>query len=251
MARKQDEARRLNRRETFRLLGAAGATALVGQTIASNPSDAQTTTPSCVVTPALTEGPYFVDEKLNRSDIRVDPSDQSTRPGVPLQLNINVRRVDGSTCTPVTGATVDVWHCDALGLYSDSSQEGTVGRKFLRGYQVSDVNGAVKFTTVYPGWYRGRAVHIHFKVRLFAGTETTYQFTSQFFLNEAVTDIVHARAPYNTKGKRDTLNTTDGIFRQPVIDGTGTASGERLMLQLTADEQDGFIGTFDIGLRLT
>ena len=78
------------RQETFRLIGAAGATAMVGGKLAGNPSAAQETGPSCVVTPALTEGPYFVDEKLNRSDIRTDPTDGTVRPGVPLVLKLNV-----------------------------------------------------------------------------------------------------------------------------------------------------------------
>jgi protocatechuate 3,4-dioxygenase beta subunit len=121
----------------------------------------------------------------------------------------------------------------------------------LRGYQVTDASGAVRFTTIYPGWYRGRAVHVHFKVRLYAGTQTTYEFTSQFFFDEAITDAVHAQAPYNAKGARDTRNLNDGIFRQPVNDGTGRTSGELLMVRLTPAQDQGYDGTFDIGLRLT
>ena len=101
---------------------------------------------------------------------------------------------------------------------------------------------------------RGRAVHIHFKVRLYAGTQKTYEFTSQFFFNEAITDTVYAQAPYNTKeGARDTRNSTNSIFRQPMSDGTGKQSGELLTLSLTnaAEGQAGYIGTFDMGLKLT
>jgi protocatechuate 3,4-dioxygenase beta subunit len=251
MVKKQIPSRRLSRRETFRLIGAAGATALVGAKMVGSPSAAQE--PACVVTPVLTEGPYFVDEKLNRSDLRTDPSDGSVRPGIPLALKLSVYRIDGATCTPLTGATVDVWHCDARGVYSDVASEGSAGRKFLRGYQVTDGTGAVAFTTVYPGWYRGRAVHIHFKVRLYAGSEKTYEFTSQFFFDEAITDIVHAQAPYNSKGTRDTKNSTDGIFRQPVGDGTGRQSGELLMLALTnaGEGQEGYVGGFSMGLRMS
>jgi hypothetical protein len=165
---------------------------------------------------------------------------------------MSVYRVDGTACTPLTGATVDMWHCDALGLYSDIASERSAGRKFLRGYQVTDAKGEAAFTTIYPGWYRGRAVHVHFKVRMFAGSQKTYEFTSQFFFNEAITDVVHAQAPYNTKGARDTKNGQDGIFRQPVNDGTGRQSGELLMLQVTNAEQgQGYTGTFAIGLKLT
>jgi protocatechuate 3,4-dioxygenase beta subunit len=125
-------------------------------------TSALTPTPSptsvCVVRPEMTVGPYFVDEKLNRADIRGD------RTGTELQLTLRVYSV-GSSCTPLVGAFVDIWHCDAAGLYSDVAAEGTAGQTFLRGYQVTDSNGVVNFTTIYPGWYTSRAVHIHFKIR--------------------------------------------------------------------------------------
>jgi protocatechuate 3,4-dioxygenase beta subunit len=246
LSKRVSNNQRLSRRDTFRLAGAAGAAALVGRSIVGPPAAAQDIV-ACIVTPALTEGPYFVDEKLNRSDIRADPSDGSVRPGVPLVLKLNVYRVDGTTCSPLTGATVDVWHCDALGVYSDV--ESAVGRKFLRGYQVTDEKGAVEFTTIYPGWYRGRAVHIHFKVRLYSGSQKTYEFTSQFFFNEAITDAVYTEAPYSTKGSADTKNATDGIYRQPANDGTGRTSGEVLTLQPTRSEQT-YLASYAIGLRI-
>src|SRR5215208_1663519 len=140
MSRKLIPNRRMSRRETFRLIGAAGATAMAGSQLGGAPAAAQEGV-SCVVTPALTEGPYFVDEKLNRSDIRSDPTDQSVKPGVPVRVRMTVFRVDNGACTPLTGATVDMWHCDALGLYSDIASERTAGKKFLRGYQVTNENG--------------------------------------------------------------------------------------------------------------
>jgi protocatechuate 3,4-dioxygenase beta subunit len=158
----------------------AGMTGVVGSTGGSAST-------SCVLTAALTEGPYFVDEKLERSDIRADPATGILSQGVPLALRFNVSRVDASACTPLTGAYLDVWHCDAAGLYSDESANGTRGRRYLRGYQVTDANGGVDFMTIYPGWYSGRAVHIHFKLRLYAGTTQSYAFTSQFFFDEALT----------------------------------------------------------------
>src|SRR5262249_10953573 len=146
--------------------GSSGATSTTAASTATTATTATPTTttagtvaaPSCVVVPALTEGPYFVDEKLNRSDIRTDPSDSSARPGTPLRINVRVSRLSGSSCTALSGATVDVWHCDAGGLYSDESANNTVGKKFLRSYQTTDANGACAFTTIYPGWYMGRAV---------------------------------------------------------------------------------------------
>jgi len=119
---------------------------------------------------------------------------------------------------------------------------------------VTDENGAVQFTTVYPGWYQGRAVHIHFKVRQYAGTSKVYEFTSQFFFDDAVTDTIYAQsAPYNTRRARTTRNSNDGIYQQLVNDGTGRSSGELLLLDVAQAEkaEDGFVGSLDIGVALT
>jgi len=236
----------ISRRETLRLLGAAGATALVGWRgeratgiwpTAGRSSVVNASALSCVVRPQLTEGPYFVDERLNRSDIRPDPATGQVRPGTLLTLNFNVSRVNGSSCDPLAGAYVDIWHCDAVGTYSDVN--GARGQKFLRGYQVTDSNGAVSFTTIYPGWYAGRAVHIHFKIRLFTGAQTTYEFTSQLFFDDTLTDQVYANSPYNTRGARDTRNSRDGIYN---------GGGSQLLLNPTRSGQ-GYAATFDIGLE--
>jgi protocatechuate 3,4-dioxygenase beta subunit len=201
------------------------------------------TTPTCVVKPQQTEGPYFVDEKLNRSDIRSDPSDGSVKQGIPLRLVFHVSQIDGSSCIPLTGATVDLWHCDALGVYSDVTDPSfsTVGKKFLRGYQVTDTNGTVQFVTIYPGWYPGRTVHIHFKIRSDSTSQRSYEFTSQLYFDDFLTEQIHAQPPYAAKGQRTQKNERDGIFR---------GGGEQLMLQLTKDVQ-GYVGTFDIGLQIT
>jgi protocatechuate 3,4-dioxygenase beta subunit len=205
-----------------------------------------TTGVSCVQTAALTEGPYFVDERLNRSDIRSDPATGALSAGVLLTLKFNVMRVDGSACTPLTGAYLDVWHCDSAGVYSDVVAQGNSGgaRKNLRGFQITDASGVAQFTTVYPGWYSGRAVHVHFKLRLFAGTTKTYEFTSQFFMDEALTDAVHALPPYNAKGRRNVVNTTDGIYR-----GLSTAEKAALTLQTTR-VGDGYAGVIDLGVKV-
>lgn len=189
--------------------------------------------PTCVVKPALTEGPYFVDEKLNRADIRIDPSNNSTKPGALLKVNFRVSRVGANgACTALTGATVDVWHCDAAGLYSDVSANQTVGQKFLRGYQTTDANGACGFTTVYPGAYQGRSVHIHFMIR--SGGQT---FTSQLFFDDAFTTQIYANAPYRS-GSR-TMNAQDSIFRE---------ANNQLTLDVKPDG-GGYTSTFDIGMR--
>jgi protocatechuate 3,4-dioxygenase beta subunit len=200
-----------------------------------------TAVPSCIVRPALTEGPYFVDEKLERSDIRADPSTGSATPGVPLELTFLVSRV-GSGCTALAGATVDVWHCDALGVYSDAADPGfgsTKGTKFLRGYQTTDTGGRAAFTTIWPGWYQGRAVHIHFKIRSAAANGRTADFTSQLFFDEALNDVVLAQAPYAQKGAAGRLrNERDGIFQQ--------SAGKLTLAPVRSGA--GYAATFDIGL---
>jgi len=189
--------------------------------------------PSCIVRPALTEGPFFVDEKLDRSDIRSDPATGVVRPGAILNLNFVVSRVSGSACTALSGALVDVWHCDALGAYSDV--DGARGQKFLRGFQKTDPSGSARFLTIYPGWYQGRAVHIHFKIRPTASSE----FTSQLFFDDAMSTQVFAQAPYAQKGTQGmTRNTSDGIFNQ---------SAGKLSLSVTKSG-DVYSATFDIGL---
>ena len=245
----------LSRREVLALLGgtalvAACAPATTSPTTAAGTSPAAPTTasagaslvlPSCVVRPALTEGPYFVDEKLDRSDIRTEPSTNVAKPGLPLALAVVVSKVTGPACTALANATVDVWHCDALGLYSDAQDPSfdTKGLKFLRGYQTTDATGTAKFTTIWPGWYRGRAVHIHFKIRMAASNGRTADFTSQLFFPDALNDVVFVSAPYSQKGLAGILrNDGDDIFRQ---------SGGKLTLSPTKTP-DGYAATFDIGL---
>jgi protocatechuate 3,4-dioxygenase beta subunit len=214
-----------------------------------SPSASPTTTPlaapvpSCVVTPAETEGPYFVDEKLNRSDIRADASGTGLRPGTPLTLAFGVYRVSGSGCAPWPGVQVDVWHCDAGGVYSDVSAQRSVGENYLRGYQLTDDQGVARFQTIFPGWYMGRTVHIHFKVRAFSGTQKTYEFTSQVFFDDATTDQVYAAAPYSSRPARDTRNAGDMVYT------SGGSSGAQLLMKLTGDGAGGYAGTFSIGLQ--
>ncbi len=234
-----------------RLSGGDAATPASGQAAATNaptgvpateiPATAANPIPACVVRPEQTEGPYFVDVQLDRSDIRDDPTGGATRPGVPLALTFVVSRI-GRTCEPLPGATVDVWHCDAEGVYSgvqDRNFGDTGGTKFLRGHQVTGDDGTAAFTTIYPGWYRGRAVHIHFKIR----TEEdgrNFEFTSQLYFDDALSDEIFTRPPYAGRGDRDTLNADDGIFR------TG---GELLTLD-ARPSGDGYAAVFDIGLQM-
>ena len=167
--------------------------------------------------PEQTEGPYFVDQQLDRPDIRSEPSTGVAKPGERLALALTVNDVTGGQCRPLEGATVDVWQCDAQGIYS-GVQDGrvgfnTVGQKFLRGVQTTNAKGLALFTTIYPGWYPGRTVHIHFKVR--AKTPAgAYEFTSQWYFDEALNEKILADARYAKPGRRDRTNATDGMYRK-------------------------------------
>jgi protocatechuate 3,4-dioxygenase beta subunit len=200
----------LSRRHAIALLGLAGAGALTAPALAS-----------CIVRPEQTEGPFFAEKMPQRSDIRAG------KPGIPLQLTLNVSQLRNGACAPLAGAIIDLWHCDADGEYSDDT--------FLRGYQRTDASGAAKFTTIYPGWYPGRTVHIHFKIR-----GSGYQFASQLYFDDTITDRVHARPAYARRGPRRVRNERDGIYR----DG-----GDQLMLAL-AENNGGFASTFNVALQV-
>ena len=198
-----------------------------------------------------TDAMRCVDNQLNRSDIRVEPSTNVLVPGAPLRLTFNVQQISAGRCAPLPGAMVDVWQCDAMGEYSSVNDTmvgfNTRDKRFLRGYQVTDADGRARFTTIYPGWYPGRAVHIHFKIRTPASAVparqggSAYEFTSQLFFDETLTDSVHAQDPYAAKGQGRLRNERDGIFRQ---------SGGVLLLDVAA-AQGGYAATFGLGLDLS
>jgi protocatechuate 3,4-dioxygenase beta subunit len=154
--------------------------------------------PDCVLTPELTEGPYYLDLDLMRRDIT------EGRPGLAYDLAVQV--VGAESCEPIEDAIVDVWHCDAEGVYSGvQGDDGT----FLRGVQVADGTGTATFRTIFPGWYSGRAVHIHLKV--IQGGQT---WTGQLFFDDEALDAVYALEPYSARGPVDVPNESDGIFGQ-------------------------------------
>ena len=238
----------VSRREVLFSIGAVGMAFLTGcrQTGRAASRDtvnlaAALPSGACIARPRQTEGPYFVDEKLNRSDIRSDPADGSVKPGVPLDLRFNVSRLSSNACAPLAGAVVDIWHCDHLGVYSDVNDPGFNSRehRFLRGFQITDADGAAKFATVYPGWYSGRTVHIHFKIRTTPAARSGFEFTSQLYFDDALSDTVLSQAPYSSRGARTARNSDDGIFRQ---------NGDQLILAV-APAGHGYAGTFDIALQ--
>ena len=211
-----------------------GATATVEPSTSSSASladrfDAAT---SCTVSPELTEGPYYFDVDAIRSDITED------REGTPLRLALRV--LEAGSCEPIQNAIVEVWHCDATGLYSgfESASRGGGGfgggptdeRTYLRGAQATNGDGIVEFKTIYPGWYRGRTVHIHAKVHLDRQTV----LTSQLFFDDDFTAKVYEREPYRSRAGRDTFNDGDGIFDQSLLVTAGEEDGGVLAL-LTFD----------------
>jgi protocatechuate 3,4-dioxygenase beta subunit len=235
--------RLLTRRDALAFIGVAGVS-LLGRDLPAFAATAATEgpLPSCVARPAQTEGPFFVDEGLNRSDIRSDPRSGAVVAGVPLRLTFRVSRIAGASCAALAGAQVDVWHCDATGRYSDVAGRSfsTTAPQFLRGYQLTDAAGAAQFLTIYPGWYGGRAVHVHFKIRTRGASARNYDFTSQLYFEDALNDRIHATAPYARSGRRPMRNADDFLFR----DGGG-----QLLLDLVQDAQ-GYAATFDIGLQI-
>lgn len=237
----------LTRREALGVLGVSGVALLAaGRIPASRSARGSSPLPACVVRPEQTEGPYFVDERLERSDIRSDPSDGTVKPGAPLALTIAIARIAGTTCAPLVGAQVDLWQCDAEGSYSDvadisDASLSTVGRKFLRGYQRTDDQGMVRFLTIYPGWYVQRAVHVHFKVRTDPASSQGYAFTSQLYFDDSTTDRVQALAPYASRGERRIRNGDDRIFK--------AQQGEQLVLA-TVSGPSGYSARFDMGWQV-
>ena len=152
----------------------------------------------CVLTPEQTEGPFYVDGEKVRRDIR------GGRPGLKLLLRTTV--VDASTCKPIKRAAVDVWHCDAGGVYSGVSGNTD---SFLRGIQRTDANGLAEFVTIFPGWYQGRTTHMHVKVHL-GGTVV---HTGQLYFPEVAVTAASKRAPYSSRGAPDVRNAEDAIYR--------------------------------------
>ena len=149
------------------------------------------------------------------------------------------RQAVGVACAPIEGAVVDIWHANAAGRYSDIASEGTSGKEFLRGLQATDADGRAKFTTIFPGWYSGRAVHIHFKVRVFSGTTTTFEFNSQLFFDPATANAIYAASPYSSRGTPDVANAADNIYG---------SDGAKLLVALSPNGSGGYEGTFVVGL---
>lgn len=203
---------------------AGGITADRSEAAGSGPAAVASGAVTCVLTPELTEAPYYIANERVRRNIT------EGRPGTPLTLRLGV--VNASTCKAIKGAAVDIWHCDAGGTYS--GVQNAVGKTFMRGIQRS-ARGIAVFQTVYPGWYTGRAVHVHVKVHL--GGRVVH--TGQLFFADALTDAVYRKAPYSKRPARDTRNANDSIF----VNG-----GKKSMLALHATG-GGYLGAITMGVH--
>jgi protocatechuate 3,4-dioxygenase beta subunit len=218
-----DDSPHLTRREVVAAGGALGLSAglyLAGRGGGPGALAAvASTSAACTLTPEQTEGPYYIDDHLLRSDIRAGSK------GVLLDLRLPV--TSAGACGPIHGATVEIWHADALGVYSGFG--AGQGKTFLRGGVKTDSQGLARFRTIYPGWYQGRTVHIHVKVHV-AGNVV---HTGQLYFRDATTDAVYRRAPYSTRGQRTTRNAQDNIY----------ASGGRQSTLSLRRSGTGYIGT--------
>jgi protocatechuate 3,4-dioxygenase beta subunit len=239
------------------LSGCGGAAA--GSSSSNSSSSSSSSSSSCTKATNVTRGPYFVDDRSDpnitsdvvdvnipqRSDIRTDTEGGSgTQSGLPLYLNITVGDYSSGSCSPISNAQVHIWHCSAQGVYSDvqnGSNGNYTGQNFLRGYQWTDSNGQVSFTTIYPGWYSGRTVHIHVKVRIFdsSGNVTTEATTQLFFDDTTSNGVYSAHSAYSRSGSRDTLNASDNIY---------ASESPVLLVSLSGSATTSYTGTISIGI---
>ena len=256
---KKEQTQSLTRRDALAALVGAGSALAFGCSNSmgasaglpdAGPDGASTPeTGACTVTPEGEIGPYFADDSatgFNRSNIRSNLDGTSTQTGVPLTLNVTV--VDAQkNCAPYAGAQIDIWHCNASGVYSDVSSENTSSEQWLRGYQLTDASGQVTFTTIIPGWYSGRTTHIHLRVRssyseassTSEGTNTTQCFFDQTFVDTLSTSVT----PYSAEGKNPTTNASDRVYSQEE-DGANS-------LVLAGDDTNGYTASVTIFLPIT
>ena len=219
----------LGRREVI-AGGAAGLGALVLGTRAvaaaraAVPASARLSA-SCVLSPELTEGPYWIDDDLTRRDVTEDVD------GMPLILRLTVVRA--TSCRPIRSADVEIWHAAPDGEYSGF--DGSSGTRYLRGHQKSDAAGRVRFDTVFPGWYRGRTPHIHLKVHV-GGKEV---HTGQLFFKDSLNAAVYAAGAYAAHGRPDTTNASDSIY----------ANGGSRSLPAMRRKGSGYVGAITLGVK--
>ena len=233
--------KKVSRRDALGLLGLGTAALSLG--CGSDSSASPTATPgntttgganaggACAVSPTETIGPYPSITNFVRSDIREGKS------GLPLALTITVVNASNA-CSPVANAAVDIWQCDAEGRYSEYAQPGYngTGQTFLRGIQTTDASGRVTFTTVFPGWYQGRATHIHVEVKIGGAVVKV----TQIAFEESVIAAVYATGVYAAKGRNPTSNAGDMVFADSLASELATITG--------GDTTSGYTATFTVGI---
>jgi protocatechuate 3,4-dioxygenase beta subunit len=246
------DLKKMSRLDMLKGVGAMGALAMAGPlvslascatappntgTAAVAGSSAANLSADCVLTPSETEGPYYVKASKVRSDMT------EGRAGAPLRLSLIV--LNARTCQAIPDAMVDVWHADAEGVYSaypgqgDSRSQDTTGQTFLRAVQVTGADGQATFNSIYPGWYRGRTTHIHFKIHFNNNTMVTSQL---FFPEDISTQVYTSHAAYKARGDKDTPNATDSVRSQ-------TSGPERLQLTI-AKQGDIYVASRTIGIAV-
>ncbi len=255
-AKKTEGGRGLTRRQTLGAAGAAGAGLflagaggkLAGLGSGGDEAIADAAKTCLRLMPEQEEGPFYVDLGKVRANI------VEGQAGVPLDLRVRV--IDHERCVPVANAAVDIWQCNAYGVYSDEQSENTVGQEYLRGIQFTDADGYADLKTIYPGHYAGRATHIHVKVHI-GGTRTKKSYsgghvchTGQLLFNEAVTDSVYATAPYTSNTVARVPNAQDRVYSQqggkrsmPKLGGTvGSGITAKIALGVDPDTTPSGVG---------
>jgi len=241
---------RKNFLKTFAMMAAAGPMIIDGckkdaAAKSTTTTSTSTTSGSCIVTASETEGPYpYVGGEstnpLNRSDVTAGQT------GVPLTLSFVVVDANNS-CNVVTGARVDIWHCNKDGYYSGYANQNSglgaksyVGETWLRGYQLTDSTGVAKFSTIYPGWYSGRATHIHIEVFV----NGVMKKTTQICFSESINNVVYASSLYSSHGVNPLTNEADGILGNSLTDLANET------VSLTGSVAEGYSGSYTIGIQL-
>ena len=234
----------MNRRTLLQTAGLAGIASLVPFrtskasriAIAKLKKDLLLPDGGCILIPSETAGPFpwpsdgmtlSTDTTFFRQNITED------RTGIPFNLTLTVVNVNDN-CNPVLNAAVVIWHCDKDGNYSEF--QNSVGKTFLRGIQMTDANGQVKFTTIYPGWYSGRTTHIHMQVFL----SSHLSATSQIAFPENITSQVYSSSFYASRGQKDTSNASDMVF--------SNALSELVLTNISGDTTNGYSASFTIGI---
>jgi protocatechuate 3,4-dioxygenase beta subunit len=257
MTRRHRRSEAFSRRDALRLMMGSGAALMIGcgssdsnssPDLAAAANDASVDLAGCAATPEGEIGPYFADDsdpRFNRSNILANLDGSNVQTGIPFTLTITI--VDSEkACAPYVGAQVDIWHCNDAGVYSDQAVENTTTEQWLRGYQITDSNGRVTFTTVIPGWYSGRTTHIHLRVRssygmassTSDGSNTTQLFFDQTFIDRLATSVT----PYSAEGKNPTTNASDHVY-------SGETDGANL-LTVSGDDTSGYVAAVTIFLPI-